>query len=183
MRTRIPLSAVSAAFALLCFVFSSVAFAQNVPPNIQELLKKLPPDTLQKLIKDSQPKGPLEWPAFAPQKAVRLPAGSATQFMPVERWLQEGSAIAYELEKCVVDGQETAYMKRASVFFIDPESAKNIFKTNQRRLTASLNLVGSIEEYSGSCGSKEMRFTGRGKGSFDASFKTNVHVRPRLVPF
>jgi hypothetical protein len=173
---------IKASSVLLLFFISQInsAFAQRVPPNIQELLKNLPPDTLQKMIKDSQPKGEITWTAIPPQQAFRPPPGAVASFQPGESWFQSGSAIAYELDKCVVDGKETPYVKNVFVFYIDEEKLDSTLTTNQRAKIANIKLNGKLERYRGRCNDSTFTKAGGGKGNIDFNFTNTFHIRPRL---
>ncbi len=165
---------------VLAFVCLSNVYAQTVPPNIRELLKNLPPDTLQKMMEENRPKGEMTWVAVPPQQAFRPPVNAAAKFYPTEDWFQSGSAIAYELDKCVVEDKEMLYIKNVYVLYIDEEKLDSTFTTNQIARTANIKLKGDVQRYSGECNSGELRKSGSGKGNVDFDFVNIFHMRPRL---
>lgn len=164
-------------FLLSLLLFVSINFAQNIPPEVQKILRD--PNLMRKIMEENQPKGEMTFPAMPPQQYFQPPAGLADKYKPYEKFFQSGSAIAYELDKCEESGKEAIYIKNMYVLYLDEEKLDSTFTTNQKERTANIKLKGLVERWSGKCDSNQLQNAGSSKGGLDFDFVNAFHIRPR----
>ena len=164
-------------FLLSLFFQISINFAQNIPPELQKVLRD--PNLMRKIMEENQPKGEMTFPALPPQQYFQPPAGLAAKYKPYEKFFQSGVALAYELDKCVESGKEAVYIKNMYVLYLDEEKLDSSFTTNQKARTANIKLKGLVEHWRGKCNSNELQKAGISKGGLDFNFVNAFHIRPR----
>lgn len=167
---------------LICFctffllvAFSNVISAQN--PDLEQLLKNLPPGYQKMLLNESRPKGKLKFEALSSGNAFGFKAPGVNVSDPAISAAMKGGAV-YAIEMGYCDDKPVA--KYMYVLYLTKERRSSIFTVDQSRKKATLNLSGNMRVWAFDCGSKQYRETGSGGGGMQAEFITAIHQRPRF---
>lgn len=167
----------------LCSIFVSAqqpdinTLLQNAPPELQEILKNLPPGSLNQVATENQPKGKLNFEVIPSGSALGVKAlGAPIDLAPLKEAMKGGTVFAFESGYCGKD-LVTKYMY---VLKLDTSNKRNLFSTNQLDQSAKLNLNGVMKRWEMNCNTKEFQRAGEGFGGMEVYFSTSVHIRPRF---
>lgn len=154
-------------------------FAQQ-RPDIDRILRQLPPSARTQVAGDNKPKGELIFTAISSGsafglKSIGVPLASAP---PADAAMRGGSVFVVEAGYC----GDKLVGKYMSVLFLDQESRANIFTTNQIAQTASLKLQGTMRRWEHDCNTRRpaYRELDSGPGGMSVDFITSAHIRPRF---
>lgn len=163
-------------FFFLCLLLIS-NFVQAQNPDLEQILKSLPPEYQKMVLNEGRPKGKLTFDAISPAGAFGIKLSGASASNPAISAAMKGGAV-YAIEMGYCNDQPVA--KYMYVLFLNNDRRTNIFTVDQGRKTAKVNLSGTMRIWAYDCTSKQYRETGSGVGGMQADFITAIHQRPRF---